>query len=193
MRAFLLAVLLAAPSIGCGSKQAARGVDRRRRRRDWRRVRKQRARWQWWLTGTTGAGGGADAAGGGAGAAGAGGGAGVAVACHGGGQGGTATGGATACTSNPADYAYPFQDPCRPIEDRIPICWRSSRSTRSSRCSAKTSRRSRAWACRGFTTFTEGIHGIGWSDNGTGSVSSTDGHAIPAGVRPGRGLGSRGA
>jgi beta-glucosidase len=32
---------------------------------------------------------------------------------------GTGVGGAPACTSNPADYPYPFWDPCGPLEDRI--------------------------------------------------------------------------
>src|SRR6185295_4449068 len=37
--------------------------------------------------------------------------------CSSTGTGGTAS--PPACTSNPSDYQYPFQDPCRPIEDRI--------------------------------------------------------------------------
>ena len=36
--------------------------------------------------------------------------------CPAGGAAGTTP---PACTSNPADYQFPFQDPCRPIEDRI--------------------------------------------------------------------------
>src|SRR5882724_1856858 len=39
------------------------------------------------------------------------------VTCAAGGA--TGAGGAIACSSNPADYAFVFQDPCRPIEDRI--------------------------------------------------------------------------
>jgi beta-glucosidase len=68
-------------------------------------------------SGTGGAAGsGARGAGGAGGSTGTGG---ASMACNPAGAITAGSGGAAACQSNPADYANPYRDPCRPIEDRI--------------------------------------------------------------------------
>jgi beta-glucosidase len=94
-------------------------------------------------------------------------GAGGAVATGGTSMGGV--GGATTapCTSNPSDYQYPFQDPCKPLQDRVTDLL--SRLTADEKISmlyenqTAVSRLGIAF----FTTYTEGLHGVGWSKVGS--------------------------
>ncbi len=80
----------------------------------------------------------------------------------------TGTGGATiACTSNPADYQYPFQDPCKPLEERVTNVL--SLLTADEKISMLYENQP-AVARLGipyFTTYTEGLHGLGWSRVGS--------------------------
>jgi beta-glucosidase len=81
-----------------------------------------------------------------------------------GGTGGTAM--PPACTSNPADYQYPFQDPCKPLEDRVTDLL--SRLTADEKVSLLYENQP-AVSRLGipfFTTYTEGLHGVGWSKVG---------------------------
>jgi beta-glucosidase len=109
--------------------------------------------------GATGAAGLGVAGGGTAGAAGAGGGGG---ATGGGGAGGTAA----ACTSNPADYQFPFQDPCKPLEDRVTDLL--SRMTPDEKINLLYENQPAILrlGITSFTTYTEGLHGLGWSKVG---------------------------
>jgi beta-glucosidase len=115
--------------------------------------------------GTTGTAGTGGAGGVGTGGAGVGGMAGTTGAA---GMGMTGTGGSAppACTSNPADYQYPFQDPCKPLEDRVTDLL--SRLTADEKVSLLYENQP-AITRLGipfFTTYTEGLHGVGWSKVG---------------------------
>jgi beta-glucosidase len=117
--------------------------------------------------GTTGSAGTTGAAGRG-GATGA---AGTTATCSTTGAGGTAP---PACTSNPSDYQYPFQDPCRAIEDRITnllsLLTVQEKVGLMNEYQLPVSRLGIA----AYTTFVEGVHGIGWSgDNNTSATASS--------------------
>jgi beta-glucosidase len=114
-------------------------------------------------TGTPGTGGAGGTGLGGTGGSGIAGAAGTSGAA--GAMGGTG-GSATACTSNPADYQYPFQDPCKPLEDRVTDLL--SRLTADEKVSLLYENQP-AITRLGipfFTTYTEGLHGVGWSKVG---------------------------
>ena len=91
----------------------------------------------------------------------------------------TGAAGALACTSNPADYAFAFQDPCKPIEDRISDLLAQLTTAEKQSLLGEDQPAIPRLGLPGFTTFTEGIHGIGWSDNGNGSVSNLLGTQFP--------------
>ncbi len=116
---------------------------------------------------------------GGGGGAGAGGSSGVGggLVCAAGGATGAA--GAPACTSTPADYAFVFQDPCQPIEVRISDLLAQLTTDEKQSLLGEDQPAIARLGLPGFTTFTEGIHGIGWSDNGKGSVSNLVGTQFP--------------
>ena len=91
----------------------------------------------------------------------------------------TGAAGAVACASNPSDYAFAFQDPCQPIEDRISDLLAQLTTDEKQSLLRRGSAGHPRLGLPGFTTFTEGIHGIGWSDNGNGSVSNLLGTQFP--------------
>ena len=121
-------------------------------------------------SGVAGASGEAGAAGSGSGTAGRGGAGGGSTGgmqttgCPAGGAAGTTP---PACTSNPADYQFPFQDPCRPIEDRITNLL--SQMTAAEKLTLMNEYQPSITRLNvpGFTTFTEGLHGVGWASAGT--------------------------
>jgi len=125
------------------------------------------------LAGTTGAAG--DASSGAAGTTGRGGttgGGGSATACNTGGTGGTTA--PPTCTSNPADYQYPFQDPCKPIEDRITNLLSVLTVTEKLGLMNEYQLPVDRLGIKAWTTFVEGVHGIGWSgDPATPSSSAS--------------------
>ncbi len=110
------------------------------------------------------------------------GGTGVAGAGVVGGRGGTGTGtagsaaagrgggGGTAapCTSNPADYQYPFQDPCKPLEDRVTNLLSLLTTDEKVSLLYENQPAVSRLGIPFFTTFTEGLHGVGWSAVGSG-------------------------
>ena len=88
----------------------------------------------------------------------------------------TGTGGTAApptCTSNPADYTYPFQDPCRPIEDRITnllsVLTVAEKLGLMNEYQLPVDR----LGIKAYTTFVEGVHGIGWSGDPATPATST--------------------
>jgi beta-glucosidase len=91
-------------------------------------------------------------------------GAGAAAGTGGGGSAGTA-----ACQSNPSDYTYPFQDPCGPIEDRITNLLSLLTSDEKQSLLLQEQPTIPRLGIPAFTSWTEGVHGIGWSDSMTGS------------------------
>src|SRR3954465_6812252 len=99
------------------------------------------------------------------------------LACDPGGSTGAA--GALACSSNPADYAFAFQDPCKPIEDRISDLLAQLTTGEKQSLLGEDQPAIPRVGLPGFTPFTEGIPGIGWSDNGNGSVSNLLGTQFP--------------
>jgi len=136
-------------------------------------------------TGPTGGVGGADAMGsagttggagstgtaGRAGSSGTTGAAGSTSACAAAGTGGTAP---PACTSNPADYQYPFQDPCKPIEDRITNLLSVLTVQEKLGLMNEYQLAVDRLGIKPYTTFVEGVHGIGWSgDPATPSSSAS--------------------
>ena len=109
--------------------------------------------------------------------------------CPAGGAAGTTP---PACTSTPADYQFPFQDPCRPIEDRITNLL--SQLTAAEKLTLMNEYQPPVTRLNvpAFTTFTEGLHGIGWASAGTpDSVSYLTGTQFPADVRARRIMGPR--
>ena len=99
------------------------------------------------------------------------------LVCAAGGSSGAA--GAPVCASNPSDYAFAFQDPCRPLEDRIADLLAQLTTDEKQSLLGEDQPAIPRLGLPGFTTFTEGIHGIGWSDNGLGSVSNLVGTQFP--------------
>jgi beta-glucosidase len=84
-----------------------------------------------------------------------------------------------ACQSNPADYANPFQDPCQPLEDRITNLLSLLTLAEKQSLLAQFQPAIPRLGLPGFTTFTEGIHGIGWSDSGGGALLYMTGTQFP--------------
>src|SRR5436190_5989816 len=134
------------------------------------------------LAGVTGCGGGKTGQSGSAGSSGQGG-IGAAGAGGGGGSGGlgniggmvttscpgsSGTGGSTAspppaCTSNPSDYQYRFQDPCAPIEARIDDLLMQLTSDEKLGLMSEYQLPVTRLGLAPYTTFTEGLHGVGWA------------------------------
>jgi beta-glucosidase len=88
-----------------------------------------------------------------------------------------ATGGTTqaaappACSSNPSDYQRRFQDPCVPIEERITdlLAWLTPTEKLGLMSEYQFPVDRDGIQIPAFTTFTEGLHGIGWASNGSGA------------------------
>jgi beta-glucosidase len=117
----------------------------------------------------------------GSGAMGAGGSSGMggALICNDGVAGANGAAGAPACSSNPSDYSFLFQDPCQPIEGRLTDLLAQLTTAEKQSLLGEDQPAIARLGLPGFTTFTEGIHGIGWSDNGKGSVSNLVGTQFP--------------
>ena len=118
------------------------------------------------------------------------------MGCGGGGGGGTGkggtgvvtlcpgTGGATppappACSSNPSDYQYRFQDPCAPIEDRIDDLLKQLTPDEKLGLMSEYQFPVDRLGIPGFTTFTEGLHGVGWASDGGSNVLYLVGTQFP--------------
>ena len=116
--------------------------------------------------------------------------------CGGGGGGGTGkggTGGITlcpgtgnataaappACTSNPSDYQYRFQDPCAPIEERIDDLLTQMTPEEKLGLMSEYQFAVDRLGVPGFTTFTEGLHGVGWASDGGSNVLYLTGTQFP--------------
>jgi len=80
-----------------------------------------------------------------------------------GGSGGGAPTAAAACTSNPSDYQYRFQDPCAPIEDRITDLLAQLTPDEKLGLMSEYQFPVDRLGIPAFTTFTEGLHGVGWA------------------------------
>ena len=91
------------------------------------------------------------------------------LVCNGAG-GSTGAGGSPSCASNPADYANPFLDPCQPIEDRISNLLSLLTPAEKQSLLGQNQPAIPRLGVPGFSTFTEGLHGVGWSDSGSGAV-----------------------
>lgn len=91
----------------------------------------------------------------------------------GGGGGTTGTGGTTpvACTSNPADYMHPFQDPCKPLEDRVTNLLSLLTTDEKVSMLYENQPAITRLGIPFFTTYTEGLHGVGWSKVGSNGQS----------------------
>jgi beta-glucosidase len=180
MKPILALIAIGSLSFGCGSKQSAGGSGGAGGAPQTGGVGGQ--------SGAAGLGGspdpgGADGSGGSGGPGGAAGttgsgGSSVAAACHLGTQG---TGGASppSCTSNPADYANPFQDPCGPIEDRITNLLSLLTVTEKQSLLGEHQPAITRLGLPGFTTFFEGLHGVGWSFSSTGTLTHWIGTQFP--------------
>jgi beta-glucosidase len=72
-----------------------------------------------------------------------------------------------ACTSNPADYQYRFQDPCAPIEDRITDLLTQLTPDEKLGLMSEYQFPVTRLGIAAFTTFTEGLHGVGWAGDNT--------------------------
>ena len=81
-----------------------------------------------------------------------------------GGTGGTTT--PPACVSNPADYQYPFQDPCKPLEDRVTNLLSQLTADEKVSLLYENQPAISRLGIPFFTTYTEGLHGVGWSKVG---------------------------
>ena len=81
-----------------------------------------------------------------------------------GGTGGTTT--PPACASNPADYQYPFQDPCKPLEDRVTNLLSQLTADEKVSLLYENQPAVSRLGIPFFTTYTEGLHGVGWSKVG---------------------------
>src|SRR5438477_1895811 len=86
----------------------------------------------------------------------------------GGNVGSSGTGGSTAtpppaCTSNPSDYQYRFQDPCAPIEARIDDLLMQLTSDEKLGLMSEYQLPVTRLGLTPYTTFTEGLHGVGWA------------------------------
>jgi beta-glucosidase len=121
------------------------------------------------------------------------------AACGGGGgsptgTGGTGAGGATplcpgtggggppappACSSNPSDYQYRFQDPCAPIEERITDLLAQMTPDEKLGLMSEYQFPVDRLGVPPFTTFTEGLHGVGWASDGGSNVLYLIGTQFP--------------
>ena len=84
---------------------------------------------------------------------------------------GGAAGGPAACTSNPADYQYPFQDPCKPLEDRVTNLLSLLTADEKVSMLYENQPAVTRLGIPFFTTYTEGLHGVGWSKVGSTAQS----------------------
>ena len=111
------------------------------------------------------------------------GGAGGGPACLAGGASGAAgtsgAAGAPACQSDPLDYAYPFQDPCAPLEDRIGNLMSLLTIEEKQSLLLQDQPAIPRLGVPGFTSWTEGVHGIGWSGSAAGTVKYLTGTQFP--------------
>jgi len=96
---------------------------------------------------------------------------GTASACSATGAGGTAA--PPTCTSTPSDYTYPFQDPCRPIEDRITNLLSVLTVPEKLGLMNEYQLPVDRLGIKAYTTFVEGVHGIGWSGDPATPATST--------------------
>jgi beta-glucosidase len=92
---------------------------------------------------------------------------GVPFACEGGGPmaGSAGAVGAVACQSNPADYAYPFRDPCLGIEERITNLLSLLTVTERQSLLASSHPAIARLALPAAALGTEGLHGVAWSSD----------------------------
>jgi beta-glucosidase len=95
------------------------------------------------------------------------------------GSGGTAPPAPPACTSNPSDYSYKFQDPCAPIEDRITDLLAQMTPDEKLGLMSEYQFPIDRLGVPAFTTFTEGLHGVGWASDGTSNVLYLVGTQFP--------------
>jgi beta-glucosidase len=116
--------------------------------------------------------------------------------CGGGGGGGTGTGGTgpmplcpntggstaaapPACSSNPSDYTYRFQDPCVPLEERITDLLAQMTPEEKLGLMSEYQFPVERLGVPPFTTFTEGLHGVGWASDGGSNVLYLIGTQFP--------------
>jgi len=78
------------------------------------------------------------------------------------GAGGAAGTSPPACTSNASDYANPFQNPCAAIEDRITNLLSLLTSDEKQSLLLQEQPTIPRLGIPAFTSWTEGVHGIGW-------------------------------
>jgi beta-glucosidase len=95
------------------------------------------------------------------------------------GAGGAAGTSPPACTSNASDYANPFQNPCAAIEDRITNLLSLLTSDEKQSLLLQEQPTIPRLGIPAFTSWTEGVHGIGWSDSAAGTVRYLVGTQFP--------------
>src|SRR5436190_14472061 len=122
-------------------------------------------------SGARGGNGGSGIGGGGTGGSGTGGNPALCPTASGGGNGGTSAA-PPACTSNPSDYQYRFQDPCAPIEDRITDLLAQLTPDDKLGLMSEYQFPVARLGVPAFTTFTEGLHGVGWAGDPSTPASS---------------------
>ena len=105
------------------------------------------------------------------------GGTGVVTLCPG--TGGTTAAAPPACSSNPSDYAYRFQDPCAPIEERIDDLLEQMTPEEKLGLMSEYQFPVDRLGVPAFTTFTEGLHGVGWASDGGSNVLYLTGTQFP--------------
>jgi beta-glucosidase len=105
------------------------------------------------------------------------GGSGAAPLCPG--TGGSGPPAPPACSSNPSDYQYKFQDPCAPIEDRITDLLKQLTPEEKLGLMSEYQFPIDRLGVPAFTTFTEGLHGVGWASDGTSNVLYLVGTQFP--------------
>jgi len=84
-----------------------------------------------------------------------------------------------ACSSNPSDYQYRFQDPCAPIEERITDLLAQMTPEEKLGLMSEYQFSIGRLGIPGFTTFTEGLHGVGWASDGGSNVLYLIGTQFP--------------
>jgi len=95
------------------------------------------------------------------------------------GSGGSTAAAPPACTSNPSDYMYRFQDPCAPIEERITDLLAQMTPDEKLGLMNEYQFPVDRLGVPAFTTFTEGLHGVGWASDGTSNVLYLTGTQFP--------------